>query len=458
MADTVTWSLLRELASFRAEKGCAIEPLPQPRPVRGADRGRRADADERAAEQAEKTDRNGPDPRAARARCRRTSNASRDWFDDDFERDGAQAVARLRRRTRQLLVDARAARARRRDRYTIDREFYLAPLVPRRRARRRRDRRRRRTRAGTDVTGCTTDACEEIVDHFDEQPGRHDQGGWSQARYQRHIDEARAGAPEGRSRRSSTGAGAVCRSRRSCSSCSEEMRTEFADALSPEARDAVVGWAPAEAHAGPAQLLEAVTPVLEEARGEGRGGGRSQRWREEAGRNARASAGWEQTLEAASDGRVELLLFQEGVDHDGLPLSRAAVARPRSSGELPAGRNAARGARTPGSTSPCTRRSPTAVRSGPSATSRTSRRSRASARCCGSSARKLRFRVLLSYAASRERARARPARSWRSAGVCFRAARRCFASPCGISSPARKPASLVLRSGLGGCVNRTRRA
>ena len=24
MADTVTWSLLRELASFRAEKGCAM--------------------------------------------------------------------------------------------------------------------------------------------------------------------------------------------------------------------------------------------------------------------------------------------------------------------------------------------------------------------------------------------------------------------------------------------------
>jgi hypothetical protein len=39
------------------------------------------------------------------------------------------------------------------------------------------------------------------------------------------------------------------------------------------------------------------------------------RWREEAGRNARAASGWEQTLEAASDGRVELLLFQDGVDH-----------------------------------------------------------------------------------------------------------------------------------------------
>jgi len=41
-----------------------------------------------------------------------------------------------------------------------------------------------------------------------------------------------------------------------------------------------------------------------------------ERWKEEAGRNARASSGWGPTLEAASDGRVDLLLFQEGVDHE----------------------------------------------------------------------------------------------------------------------------------------------
>jgi len=38
-----------------------------------------------------------------------------------------------------------------------------------------------------------------------------------------------------------------------------------------------------------------------------------ERWREEAGRGGRASSGWAATLEAASDGRVELLLYQEGV-------------------------------------------------------------------------------------------------------------------------------------------------
>jgi len=37
-----------------------------------------------------------------------------------------------------------------------------------------------------------------------------------------------------------------------------------------------------------------------------------ERWREEAGRNGRAVGGWERTLEAASDGRVEVLLYQDG--------------------------------------------------------------------------------------------------------------------------------------------------
>jgi peptide subunit release factor 1 (eRF1) len=39
-----------------------------------------------------------------------------------------------------------------------------------------------------------------------------------------------------------------------------------------------------------------------------------ERWREEAGKHGRAATVWKQTLEAASDGRAELLLVQDGVD------------------------------------------------------------------------------------------------------------------------------------------------
>ena len=40
------------------------------------------------------------------------------------------------------------------------------------------------------------------------------------------------------------------------------------------------------------------------------------RWREEAGRDGRAAAGWAATLEAASDARIETLLFHEGANRD----------------------------------------------------------------------------------------------------------------------------------------------
>jgi peptide subunit release factor 1 (eRF1) len=40
------------------------------------------------------------------------------------------------------------------------------------------------------------------------------------------------------------------------------------------------------------------------------------RWREEVGKNALGASGWNDTLEAASDGRVELLLYQAGVQRD----------------------------------------------------------------------------------------------------------------------------------------------
>jgi hypothetical protein len=93
---------------------------------------------------------------------------------------------------------------------------------------------------------------------------------------------------------------------------SGEIRTEFSELLSAEARAAVVGWTQAEAHAGPSELLGVASPVLEDWHGEqevellGR-------WREEAGRDGRAASGWAETLEAASDGRVEILLYQQGV-------------------------------------------------------------------------------------------------------------------------------------------------
>jgi peptide chain release factor subunit 1 len=151
---------------------------------------------------------------------------------------------------------------------------------------------------------------EEVVDQHDHQPRRHDQGGWSQARYQRHVDKLaedhlRAVADElDRLVRRLRGPRVVLMG-------AEDIRSEFVELVAPETRNAIVGWAHAKAHATPAELLDQAQPVLEHWRAE-REREAIERWREEAGKDGRAAAGWAATLEAASDGRVELLLFQQG--------------------------------------------------------------------------------------------------------------------------------------------------
>ena len=325
MADSVTWSQLRELASFRAEKGCATSVYlnldPSAVPTAG-DAQTRMNALLSSAEKVDRKDLTHEQRGALKADFARIAR----WFDDDFDRDGARGVAvfsaGLDNFWRTLALPEPVP-----DRFKISRDFFLAPLVP--------------VVARVDGTIVVVVGREqghlyrlqagrlrEIEDRFEEQPGQHDQGGWSQARYQRHIEhlvqEHLKGVAE-----------VLDRSRRRLSVPkivlvgSEEVRSEFMDALSADVREAVVGWAPAEAHAGPSQLLEAVTPVLERAESQEEAEVLG-RWREEAGRNGRAAGGWEQTLEAASDGRVELLLFQDGVDH---PAFRCpACGRAASSG------------------------------------------------------------------------------------------------------------------------------
>ncbi len=309
MAGMVTWSLLRELAGFRAEKGCAtslhVNLDPSYVPTAG-DAQTRMNALLNAAEKTDRGDLTHEQRLALKSDFERIAR----WFDDDFDRDGSQGLAIFAAGLDnfwQTLALAEPVP----DSVKVGRDFHVAPLVP------------LVTRADGTVVAVVgreegrlyrlrAGRLEEVAQHYDETPGQHDQGGWSQARYQRHIEklvqEHLKGVAEelDRSRRR-------LRAPKIVLVCAEEMRSEFTEALSKEAREALIGWAPAQAHAGPAEVLEAVTPVLEkaEARDESEA---IERWREEAGRNGRATAGWERTLEAASDARVELLLFREGSD------------------------------------------------------------------------------------------------------------------------------------------------
>ncbi len=309
MSGTVTWSLLRELAGFRAEKGCAISLClnldPSEVPTAG-DAQTRMSSMLHAADRTDRTDLTHEQRSALKADFERIAT----WFDDDFERDGSQGLAVFAAgldnywRTLPLPEPVR-------DSAKVGGDFYLSPLVPL--VSRgdgtivavvgREQGQLFRLRAGR---------LEEIAEHYDEQPGQHDQGGWSQGRYQRHIEKLVQEHLKGVAQE-------LDRSKRQLRSpkivlvCSEEMRSEFTAALSADVRASLVGWTPAQAQAGPAEILQAVTPVLEEAESNEEAEV-IERWREEAGRNARAASGWEQTLEASSDARVEVLLFQKGAD------------------------------------------------------------------------------------------------------------------------------------------------
>src|SRR5207244_4618618 len=95
---------------------------------------------------------------------------------------------------------------------------------------------------------------EEVSDRTEEQPyGHHDQGGWSQSRYARHIDKLVA-------EHLKTVATELEEQRRAGMPkivlvCTEDTRPGFLEMLSKDARAAVVGWTNVEAHAGPAELV-----------------------------------------------------------------------------------------------------------------------------------------------------------------------------------------------------------
>jgi peptide chain release factor subunit 1 len=309
MAELVTWQLLRELAAFRAEKGCAVSLYlnldPSDVPTAG-DAQSRISALLNEAQKRERKDLTHEQRGALRSDFERIGR----WFDDEFERDGTRGLAVFAASLDNFWSTLPLAEPVP-DRVKIGREFHLAPLVP---AVARADGtivavvgreqgQLYRLRAGRLV---------EIAEHFDEQPGQHDQGGWSQARYQRHIEKLVQDHLKGVAEE-------LDRSRRRLQSpkvilvCSEEMRSEFTEELPASARDALIGWTQARSNASAAELLEAVTPVLEKVQAKDEGEALA-RWREEAGRNGKAASGWEETLEAASDGRVELLLFHERAD------------------------------------------------------------------------------------------------------------------------------------------------
>jgi peptide chain release factor subunit 1 len=310
MAVDVTWETLRQLAEFRAERGCAISVFLGLDPTETATAGELQTRVNSTLDEAAKSAPADPErlTHEQREGLKSDFERIRRYLADDLDRDGAHGVAVFSAGldgTWATLPLAGVVP----DAVRVGRQFYLAPLVPLLDGGSptfvahvsREQGQVYRLRAGR---------LEEVAERTDAQHGRHQQGGWSQARYQRNIEQhvqshLRAVADEldRRVRRFPASRVVIV--------STEELRTEFEGALSNEARRAVVGWTNAQADASPAELLEAVKPVLDSVQSREEEDA-IERWREEAGRDGRATSGWAATLEAASDSRVDVLLYQEG--------------------------------------------------------------------------------------------------------------------------------------------------
>ena len=314
MTSTVSLDSLRELASFRAQNGCAItlyldlDPSVTPTARDAATRVRSLLDAGTKSHGATRGDLAHEVQKGLKADFERLER----FFEEDFDRDGAHGLAIFAAgpdnvwKTLSLPTPVP-------DTVRVADDFLLAPLVPlvgrgegalvvvvNREAGR--------------VLALRGGRLEEIADRTEDSPSSHEQRGGSQARFQRHVENIAhehyktvADELERRYRRLQRPRIVVV--------CSEQVRPEFAEVLPTEVADAVIGWATADQHAGPAELQETVVPLLDSWWAE-REAELVERWREEAGRGGRAASGWDETLEAASDARVDTFLYQEGVQKD----------------------------------------------------------------------------------------------------------------------------------------------
>jgi hypothetical protein len=147
---------------------------------------------------------------------------------------------------------------------------------------------------------------ELLEDRTEEIGRRHDQGGWSQARLQRSVDEDALDhfrdVAEILAHTIQPGSGALL-----LVSCVEKQRPIFEALLVPHVREALIGWTTVEAHAGEDALVSEARRLLA-ARLESERADLLERWREASANGERATASWAVAIEAASDGAVDVAL------------------------------------------------------------------------------------------------------------------------------------------------------
>jgi len=186
MAATVSWDSLRELANFQAENGCAISLYldldPSITPTAGDFQSRVNSLVDTAGHVAPRSS-----SHAAREGLKADLDRLRQYLSEEFNRDGAHGAAVFCAGPDNFWLPLALAETVP-DTVTVGKGFYITPLVP---------------LVGRGEGALVAHVGREqghlyqlrqarlvqIVKQSENLPGRHDQGGWSQANYQRHIEK-----------------------------------------------------------------------------------------------------------------------------------------------------------------------------------------------------------------------------------------------------------------------------
>jgi peptide chain release factor subunit 1 len=256
--------------------------------------------------------------RNQREELKRDVERIRSWFTSDFDPSGTRGVAIFSASAVDLFDVHRLGRPIRSE-VVIDDSPFIEPLT---------------TMPGGDgycvlltnrqvarILCGGSDGMREVASMVDDVHRWHDQGGWSQARYQRGIeketkDHLKHAADElfklskrGMVQRLIIGA-------------PDEMKGEVQGTIHSYLRDRIAGWIDIDVRAAPDEVKrEAGAIITEDERR------REREWLDRLqsglGRHARGAAGLADTLEALNERRVEALLVQQGFRAEGYATTAA---------------------------------------------------------------------------------------------------------------------------------------
>lgn len=237
--------------------------------------------------------------------AREDLDAAETYFEDDFDRSGAAGFALFVASLDGVRHEVRLSSPVR-DAAQVGRAFALVPLLP------SLERERELVLAAVGRERGTIwrsrgGSTELVEDRTEEIHGQHDQGGWSQARFQRSIDKDALdhlrGVAEALADTIHAGDDALL-----VVACLEEQRATFDELLAPHLREALIGWATMEAHADEHALNDDAAQLLE-GRLRSEREALLERWRIARAHGEPATATWDEALEAAAAGAVEAALL-----------------------------------------------------------------------------------------------------------------------------------------------------